>query len=257
MSNMEEEIEQETEPWDGFRLLGALESLRALPAECIDLTVTDPAYESLERHRAKGTTTRLKDSKASSNAWFNTISNAEMREVFRELYRVHKPATHAYILCDEPTAEVYKGLARDAGWWVWKTLLWVKTTKDGRPKGGMGYHWRNATERILFLEKRTTRQVAQHLWTVRRDPTGKGRQLNHRGWTDVLQCRPVRGGYPAEKPVELLERLIENSAHAGERVYDPFCGSGSTAEAAARVGCLYTLSDVSEASQAAVAARLP
>jgi site-specific DNA-methyltransferase (adenine-specific) len=38
--------------------------LRLLPAGAVDLVVTDPPYESLEKHRAKGTTTRLKKSKA-------------------------------------------------------------------------------------------------------------------------------------------------------------------------------------------------
>ena len=39
--------------------LDAVEWLRGLPSESIDLVVTDPAYESLEKHRAVGTTTRL------------------------------------------------------------------------------------------------------------------------------------------------------------------------------------------------------
>ena len=35
-------------------------------SESVDLLITDPAYESLEKHRAVGTTTRLKHSKSSS-----------------------------------------------------------------------------------------------------------------------------------------------------------------------------------------------
>jgi DNA modification methylase len=34
------------------------------------------------------------------------------------------------------------------------------------------------------------------------------------------------------KPVELVGRLLENSSAPGERVLDPFCGSGSTLVAA-------------------------
>ena len=44
--------------------------LRELPTGSIDLVITDPPYESLEKHRAVGTTTRLKHSKASSNDWY-------------------------------------------------------------------------------------------------------------------------------------------------------------------------------------------
>ena len=37
--------------------LDAVQWLRELPTESVDLVVTDPAYESLEKHRAVGTTT--------------------------------------------------------------------------------------------------------------------------------------------------------------------------------------------------------
>jgi site-specific DNA-methyltransferase (adenine-specific) len=40
----------------------AVEWLRSLPAASADLLITDPPYESLEKHRAIGTTTRLKHS---------------------------------------------------------------------------------------------------------------------------------------------------------------------------------------------------
>ena len=49
----------------------AVEWLKEFPDESVDLVVTDPPYESLEKHRAVGTTTRLKHSKASSNEWFH------------------------------------------------------------------------------------------------------------------------------------------------------------------------------------------
>jgi site-specific DNA-methyltransferase (adenine-specific) len=56
--------------------------LRDLPSESVDLVVTDPAYESLEKHRAIGTTTRLKHSKASSNDWFTIFPNNRFPEPF-------------------------------------------------------------------------------------------------------------------------------------------------------------------------------
>jgi DNA modification methylase len=38
----------------------AVDWLRQLPDASVDLLITDPPYESLEKHRAIGTTTRLK-----------------------------------------------------------------------------------------------------------------------------------------------------------------------------------------------------
>jgi site-specific DNA-methyltransferase (adenine-specific) len=47
--------------------------LESLASESVDLVVTDPAYESLEKHRAIGTTTRLKRSKAFQQRWVRDL----------------------------------------------------------------------------------------------------------------------------------------------------------------------------------------
>ena len=41
-----------------------------------------------------------------------------------------------------------------------------------------------------------------------------------------------RVGYPTQKPIELLERIIRISTDVGDIVLDPFCGSGTTMVAA-------------------------
>lgn len=43
-------------------------------------------------------------------------------------------------------------------------------------------------------------------------------------------------GYPTQKPVALLDRIIRASSDAGDTVLDPFCGCGTTIEAAQRLG---------------------
>ncbi|MFZ4814160.1 MAG: DNA methyltransferase [Phototrophicaceae bacterium] len=45
-----------------------------------------------------------------------------------------------------------------------------------------------------------------------------------------------RTGYPTQKPLLLLERIIALGSNAGDVVLDPFCGSGTTLVAAARLG---------------------
>ena len=185
--------------------------LRTLPSASVDLLVTDPAYESLEKHRAIGTTTRLKHSKASSNDWFNVFPNARFGELFAEVFRVLKRNTHFYLFCDAETMFVAKPEAERAGFRFWKPLVWDKQTI------GMGYHYRARYEFILFFEK------------------GK-RRLNDLGVPDVISAPRIRGGYPAEKPPEVSAVLIGQSSVAGEIVADPFMGSGSVGVAAARLG---------------------
>jgi DNA modification methylase len=100
--------------------------LRTLPSESIDLVITDPPYESLEKHRAIGTTTRLKHSKASSNDWFSIFPNDRFPELFAEVYRVLRRNTHFYLFCDPETMFVAKPLAEKAGFKFWKPLIWDK-----------------------------------------------------------------------------------------------------------------------------------
>lgn len=45
-----------------------------------------------------------------------------------------------------------------------------------------------------------------------------------------------RTGYPTQKPLLLLERLVAAHSRPGELVLDPFCGSGTTLVAARRLG---------------------
>ena len=196
-----------------FQLSGqdAVSWLRDQPSESIDLLVTDPAYESLEKHRAIGTTTRLKHSKSSSNDWFKVFPNARFAELFEEAFRVLKRNTHFYLLCDAETMFVAKPEAERAGFRFWKPLVWDKCTI------GMGYHYRARYEFILFFEK------------------GK-RRLNDLGIADVISVPRIRGGYPAEKPPELSEVLIRQSSQPGELVADPFMGSGSVGLAAVSLG---------------------
>lgn len=45
-----------------------------------------------------------------------------------------------------------------------------------------------------------------------------------------------RTGYPTQKPIELLERIVRSSCPVGGLVLDPFCGSGTTLIAAQKLG---------------------
>lgn len=58
-------------------------------------------------------------------------------------------------------------------------------------------------------------------------------------WTDIdrlNQTAAERIGYPTQKPLSLLERIISASSRPGDVVLDPFCGCGTTIDAAERLG---------------------
>ncbi|RRR76733.1 MAG: site-specific DNA-methyltransferase, partial [Candidatus Viridilinea halotolerans] len=57
-------------------------------------------------------------------------------------------------------------------------------------------------------------------------------------WADIPPINSQaaeRMGYPTQKPLALLERIIAASSNAGDLVLDPFCGCGTTIDAAQRL----------------------
>ncbi len=54
-----------------------------------------------------------------------------------------------------------------------------------------------------------------------------------------------RKGYPTQKPLALLERIIEASSNEGDIVFDPFCGCATTCLAAERLGRQWIGIDIS------------
>jgi len=234
--------------------------LRCVP-QMMRLVVTDPAYESLERHRAKGTTTRLKDSDASSNVWFPIFQNVNYWSLFGLLYHTLLDNSHCYVFCDRETEHVilsgrdpfhppadailvecektyYGGVGRTpvrgtldypARFRVWPTLAWLKTI---------------AGEHLLVtdpdydesIDSKITTGMGYH-WRRCEESVlflEKGaRGLNNRSWRSVLcGSRAKKTDYPTQKPLAVLNKLIRNSTHPDDVVLDCFAGSGVTGQAA-------------------------
>lgn len=194
--------------------------LRTLENGSVDVIITDPPYESLEKHRARGTTTRLKQSKSSSNPWFSIFPNSRLEELFQEFFRVMRKSSHLYLFCDQETAFIAKPIGERAGFKFWKPLIWDKQ------KIGMGYHYRSRYEFILFFEK------------------GR-RRLNDLSIPDIISEPRIYGGYPTEKPVAVSKVLVHQSSTTGDTVVDPFTGSGSVGEAALILGRRFLGCDIS------------
>ena len=82
---------------------------------------------------------------------------------------------------------------------------------------------------------------------IKRKTQRKG-VLMHDVWHDINFIPPTskeREGYPTQKPMALLDRIILASSNPGDVVLDPFCGCGTTMESAFRNGRKFVGIDVS------------
>lgn len=80
-------------------------------------------------------------------------------------------------------------------------------------------------------------------------------------WTDIPEIRnspryAESTGYPTQKPLALLERIVAMTTQLGDLVVDPFCGSGTTLVAAQRLGRRWIGIDRGEAAIGIARARL-
>ncbi|HJZ84541.1 MAG TPA: site-specific DNA-methyltransferase [Polyangia bacterium] len=78
-------------------------------------------------------------------------------------------------------------------------------------------------------------------------------------WTDIPPVNSQaaeRAGWPTQKPVALVERIVRACTQPGDLVADFFCGSGTTGVAAARLDRRYLLCDCSQAAVALARKRL-
>ena len=81
-------------------------------------------------------------------------------------------------------------------------------------------------------------------------------------WTDCPSMSantPLRAettGYPTQKPLKLLDRIVRASSLPGSLVIDPFCGSGTTLVAAAAEGRSFAGSDIGDLAVATTRGRL-
>lgn len=199
-----------------------LELMKNIPDESIDLFVTDPPYKLVSGGcTTKGcmaTTGIFKQNSAAvrKGTMFerNEITFAEW---IPEAYRVLKQNTHCYIMVNGRNLAELQSECKKAGFIYQNLLIWNK----GNLTPNKWYM--NQCEFILMLRK------------------GKAKNINQMGTSTLLSIPNIIGKkvHPTEKPVPLLEILINNSTLSGDVVLDPFMGCGSAGIACVNTGRLF------------------
>jgi site-specific DNA-methyltransferase (adenine-specific) len=208
--------------WKGIGLFyhaDARDVLRSLPAESIDLIVTDPPYGiGLYREGAAMSSSKFAETQGAMYDDDPKTIMDMLDETFMHAARLLKGDGHAYIFFHMTRYEpVFLMLRRHFGDCEPTPLIWLKqTTGIGDPTRSWIYTYEPC------------------FWVNR------GRGLVKPQPFNVLKYDTVsKKIHSVEKPVALMRHLIEASAVKGEVVLDPFAGSGSTLVAAAQLGCRF------------------
>ena len=145
---------------------------------------------------------------------------------------------------------------------VRRNLIYPFTAKNGITYAPPDNGWKFTKERMAALDAAGGLHYPQK-------PTGRLRLKNYLDqmqgvpisdvWTDISVIggtSPERLGYPTQKPLSLLERIINTSTKSGDIVLDAFCGCGTAIVAAQKLGRQWVGIDVSPTACRVMAKRL-
>ena len=125
-----------------------------------------------------------------------------------------------------------------------------------------GHHriWKRSLESMLELEKNNLIHLPKKKGGIPRykiyREDAEGIPLQNI-WTDIPNVQGAEKlGYPTQKPLALLERIIESSSSVGKIVFDPFCGCATACLAAERLGRQWIGCDISERAYSLIEGRL-
>ena len=161
---------------------------------------------------------------------FNGVFGSHNPEYVRQAYRYREPDGRRYRLLpllnpnsDRPNLTYeFLGVTR-----VWR---WTRERMEQAHADGL----------VVQTKAGAVPQYKKYL------EDSKGRTITN-DWWDIEQVAGSEAtGYPTQKPLALLDRIIRASSNEGDMVLDPFCGCATALVAADRLGRRWVGIDLSE-----------
>ena len=232
-----------------------LNVLKTMENECIDMVYLDPPFFSQSKQT-------LRDTKGNKYEFTDLWdSRAEYLEYIRlrlsEIKRVLKSSGTVFLHCDTSASHYLRILLDEVfgennfrSEIIWTYKRWSNSKKGLLPAHQTIFFYsktNNFCFNTLYGDYSPTTNIDQILQERERNEIGKvsykydengktvlGKEKKGVPITDLWEIpflnpkAKERVGYPTQKPVELLERIIKISTKENDVVLDPFCGSGTT-----------------------------
>lgn len=185
-----------------------IELMKNIPDSCVDMVLTDPPYGINYQ-------SRWKKDKAKRNPQI-IGDKVPSTEFIKYLKRVMKPSGCVMIFTRWDVQQKFIDTMNQDGLSVKNVLIWDKKAPG---MGDLKRAYASSYESILFHSGREF----------------SFRAKRPRDIISVQRVLPQNMIHPNEKPVKLLELLIEQCTREADIVLDPFMGSGSTGVACANM----------------------
>lgn len=234
-----------------------------IPDESVDLIYIDPPFNSSRNYEVfwgEG-----QERRAFQDRFGDAMSYIDwMRPRIRELHRILKPTGNFYYHCDWHASHYVKvELDRVFGFDSFRNeIVWSYKRYTAASKGA----FQRLHDVILFYSK-SDESVFNDLRVEYGSQSGKadshykqdengewyrwqkrkgqepykvhlslGKRLGDVWEIPIINASSLeRLGYPTQKPISLLERIVQASSNEGQLVLDAFCGCGTTLEVAAKL----------------------
>lgn len=210
-------------PANRLYAMDAIEGLKQLDADSIDLIVTDPPYNIASKNKTTLQRGRIVSTMEAWGEWDSMHPfdyDMLIGTVLAQCWRVLKPGGALYMFTSTEDNGFFIRYALRRGFVLRSQLAMIK--KSPLPSLSKS-NWRRAFELCLFVTK------------------GKPKTFNFLSQQELVNLyhyatseRETR--HPTEKPLGLIERIIAVSSDEGDLILDPFAGSGTTLVAAANQG---------------------
>ena len=219
------------------------ETLPLLPEKCADLIIADPPYNL---------------TKSYNGSRFSKRSAEKYEEYTRRWLALVKPLLKdggtIYVCCDWESSLVI-GRVLGEFFTVRNRITWQR--EKGR---GAQSNWKNGMEDIWFATNGAgytfnldaVKQRRRVMAPYRSDGSPKDWEQTEGGkfrdtcpsnfWDDItipFWSMPENTAHPTQKPEKLCAKLILASSNVGDVLLDPFCGSGTSAVTAKKLGRHY------------------
>jgi site-specific DNA-methyltransferase (adenine-specific) len=246
------------------RLGDALDLLDDLESASIDAVYIDPPFLTQRTHRGRnrhdGTVRTFND------RWSDTEEYGKwMTDLLAKLKRVLKPTGAVLVHCDWHAAHIIRfaldqvfGVENFRNEIIWSYRRWTAARNSLQRLHQTIYYYAASPAHVMnipMVDYSPTTNLDQ-IWHARtRNEDGVSQYRAKDGlavssgakkgvplgdvW-EIPYLNPKakeRTGYPTQKPLELLERLLALAVQPGQVVLDPCCGSGTTLVAAHFLGC--------------------